>query len=282
MGTEDQASRLRELVARAQSTRTIAVASGKGGVGKSNLALNLAVLLSAVGSRVALVDADWGLANLDVLLDVDVRVSLADVVTGQRRLEEIIIDLPCGVQLVPGGSGLARMADLTEFQRAQLVHELSRLEDDNDVILIDAAAGIWPDVTHFVCSADEVLVVTAPEPTAITDAYALIKVLTQAKYAGQISLLVNLAADRHEARMAYQRVSNVARQFLGATVYDAGYVLTDPKVKEAVRRREPFVQAFPHCPASRCLAAVVNKLKAGSPLAGSRTGFFRRVADWFA
>ena len=258
------------------------MASGKGGVGKSNLALNLAVLLSAVGNRVALVDADWGLANLDVLLDADVRCTLADVLTGHRRLSEVVIDLPSGVQLVPGGSGLTRMASLSEFQRAQLLSELSALKADNDIVLIDAGAGISADVTHFVSSADEVLVVTAPEPTAVTDAYALIKVLTQGSYDGQVSLLVNFATDRHEARMTYQRVSSVARQFLGATVYDAGYVLTDPRVREAVRRREPFVQAFPRCPATRCLAAVVNKLSAGHALVDSRTGFLRRVADWFA
>jgi flagellar biosynthesis protein FlhG len=282
MSTEDQASRLRELVQQARRTRTIAIASGKGGVGKSHIALNLSVLLSAIGSKVALVDADWGLANLDVLLDVDVRANLADVMAGHRRLVDIIIDLPSGVQFVPGGSGLARMASLSDFQRAQLVSELSTLEADNDIVLIDVGAGISPDVTHFVCSADAAVVVTAPEPTAITDAYALIKVLTQADYQGQISLLVNFAADRHEARMTYQRISGVAKQFLGITVYDAGYVLNDPKVKEAVRRREPFVQAFPRCPASRCLAAVVNKLNAGSSLVDSRMGFFRRVANWFA
>lgn len=281
MGVEDQARGLRELVEQARDCRTIAIASGKGGVGKSNIALNLAVLLSAAGSRVALVDADWGLANLDVLLDADVRASLADVMTGQRRLEDVIIDLPCGVQFVPGGSGLVRMASLTEFQRAQLVAELSRLEQDNDIVLVDVGAGISPDVTHFIGSADEVVVVTVPEPTAITDAYALINVLSQGKYPGQISLLVNCAADRHEARMTYQRISTVARQFLGITVYDAGYVLSDPKVKEAVRRREPLVQAFPHAPATRCLAAVVNKLSVGGPLAGMKAGFFRRVVNWF-
>jgi flagellar biosynthesis protein FlhG len=283
MPIEDQASKLRRLMQRqSRQTRTIAVTSGKGGVGKSNVALNLAILLSAGGSRVAVVDADMGLANVDVLADVEVRANLSHVIAGTRRLEEIVLDLPSGVQLVPGANGLARMAHLSEFQRTQLIQQLGVLEADNDVIIIDTAAGIGPDVLQFATSADNVLVVTTPEPTAITDAYALAKVLHQGGYAGHISLLVNLASDRHEARTTYQRISGVARQFIGATLYDGGYMLADPKVREAVRRREPFVLAFPRCPASQCLAALATKLSSGGLVIGREDSFFKRVANWFA
>jgi flagellar biosynthesis protein FlhG len=281
MGVEDQASRLRRLMQQARGARTIAVTSGKGGVGKSNVALNLAILLSAGGSRVALVDADMALANIDVLADVEVRANLSHVIAGTRRLDEIVLDLPSGVQLVPGANGLARLAHLSEFQRTQLIRQLSALEADNDVIIIDTAAGIGPDVLQFAASAENVLVVTTPEPTAITDAYALVKVVHQWGCIGQMSLLVNLASDRHEARATFQRISGVARQFLGVTIYDAGYLLSDPKVPEAVRRREPFVLAFPRCPASRCMAALATKLSAGGLLVGREEGFFRRVANWF-
>ena len=282
MPMDDQASRLRQLVAQGRQSRTIAVVSGKGGVGKSNIALNLAILLSASGSRVALVDADLGLANLDVLLQINVRANLSHVVAGARRLEDVVVNLPCGVQFVPGASGLARLVQLSEFQRAQLLQDLSALEADNDIIVVDCGAGIGANVVQFAARADHVVTVTTPEPTAITDAYAVIKVLTQAGATGQIGLLVNLAADRHEARSTFQRISTVARQFLGARVFDGGYVLTDPKVGEAVRRREPFVLAYPRCPASRCVAALAAKLRSGAALVGERGSFFKRVANWFA
>ena len=279
---QDQASKLRALMREARHTHTIAVTSGKGGVGKSNVALNLSVLLSAAGNRVALLDADLGLANLDVLVDVPTRVNLAHVVAGQRTLRDVVVDLPCGVQLVPGASGLARMADLNEFQRTKLVQDLSTLEEENDIIVVDTGAGIGRNVITFASMADTVLVVTSPEPTSITDAYAVIKVLVRQGFSGRLSLLVNFAADRNEARSAFSRVASVARQFLAAEVFDAGYVLMDPKVPAAVRRRQPWVLAYPHCQASRCLAALASKLCRGSGLSAQKEGFFRRVANWFA
>jgi len=280
---DDQATRLRKLMQQTRTTRTIAICSGKGGVGKSNVALNLSILLSAAGHRVALVDADLGLANLDVLINTDVRANLSHVIAGTCALDDVIIDLPCGVQFVPGASGLARLANLSEFQRAHLVQALTALEADNDIVIVDCGAGIGPDVLQFACAADSTVVVTAPEPTAITDAYALIKVLTQREYKGQLSLLVNLVEDRQEGRATHERIADVARRFLNIRVLQAGYVLVDPKVKEAVRRREPFVLAFPRCQASRCLAALANKLSvAGGTLGDRKEGFFRRVANWFA
>jgi len=280
MRLEDQASKLRQLVQQTNRAQTIAITSGKGGVGKSNVAINLAVLLSAVGNRVAVVDADWGLANLDVLVETKVRANLSHVIAGQRKLREVILDLPCGVQLVPGANGLAQMASLSEFHRAHLLNELSALEAENDIVLIDTGAGIGPDVMHFASCSDIVLVVTTPEPTAITDSYSMIKLLVQNGYEGQINLLVNLATDRQDARSAYERISNVARRFLNRMIYNAGYVLIDPKVAQAVRRRQPFVQLYPRCPASRCLAALVSRLHAGKGLVQQKEGFFRRVAGW--
>lgn len=282
MAAEDQASKLRELMRSSRTARTIAVTSGKGGVGKSNVAMNLSILLSAAGNRVALVDADLGLANLDVLANVAVRANLSHVIAGSHTLEQIIIDLPSGVQLVPGASGLAKLADLSEFQRAQLLRSLSGLEADNDVIVVDCSAGLGPDVMSFACGADHIMVVTTPEPTAVTDGYAVVKSITQRHYGGHISLLVNMATNRHEARLTHQRIATVARQFLGQRIFDAGYILADPRVPEAVRKREPFVLAYPRCPASRCLAALAARLRSSESLVGQQQGFFRRVANWFA
>jgi len=265
-----------------RQTRTIAVCSGKGGVGKSNVALNLAILLSGAGHRVALVDADMGMANLDVLLDADIRGDLSHVVAGTKRLEEIVVDLSNGVQFVAGASGLARLANLSEFQRARLAEELTQLESDNDLIVIDCAAGIGPNVLQFASGADSVLVVTTPEPTAITDAYGMIKALSRRGYQGNLSVLVNLADNRQEARATYQRLAEVARRFLDIRIFDAGYMSEDPKVRQAVRRRQAFVLAFPRCPASRSIAALVNKLSPGGTLVRQKEGFFRRMVRLFA
>ena len=282
MGVDDQASRLRKLMRQSRQTRTIAICSGKGGVGKSNISLNLAVLLSAGGNSVALVDADLGLANLDVLTGAKVRGNLSHVIAGTRRLDEVIIDLPCGVQLIPGASGLAKLASLSEFQRANLMGELATLEADNQIIVIDCGAGIGPNVLHFAASADIALIVTTPEPTAITDGYAIVKLLAQRSYAGHMSLLSNMVADRQEARTTYQRISTVARGFLDVHLFDAGYVLMDPKLREAVRRRQPLVLAYPRSPASRCLAALATKIFSAGAFTSHGEGFFRRVVNWFA
>ncbi|MFP4106261.1 MAG: MinD/ParA family protein [Phycisphaerae bacterium] len=280
--SSEQSDRLKELVREARQTTTIAVCSGKGGVGKSNVALNLSILLAAAGNRVAVVDADLGLANLDVLVDRQATANLSHVVAGARTVDEIIVGLPGGVQLVPGASGLANLAELKPVQRARLLQQLEALEDDNDIIVIDCGAGIGPHTLQFALSADTVLVVTTPEPTAVTDGYAVLKVLTQKDFDGKLGLLVNFVNDRHEARETFHRIAGVARQFLGRKLLDAGYLLTDPKVREAVKKRTPFVLSFPRCPASRCLAALATRLSPGGLLVQKKQGFFHRVANWFA
>jgi flagellar biosynthesis protein FlhG len=291
----DQATKLRRLMSRpsnssrkrapidtGRTTKTIAVCSGKGGVGKSNVALNLSILLSGAGNRVALVDADMGMANLDVLLNADVKGDLSHVVAGTKRLEDIVVDLPSGVQFVAGASGLARLANLSEFQRTRLAEELTQLEADNDMIVIDCAAGIGPDVLQFAAGADIVLVVTTPEPTAITDAYGMIKALARRGYLGSLSVLTNQADNRQEGRATYQRLAEVARRFLDIRIFDAGYVNEDPRVRQSVRRRQAFVLAYPKCPASRDIAALVNKLSPGGALVRQKEGFFRRMVRLFA
>ena len=281
MPVEDQAHRLRQLMREVRRTRTIAVTSGKGGVGKSNVALNLAILLSAGGHRVALVDADLGLANLDVLLDVTIGCNLSHVVRGSRTLSDVVVHLSNGVQLVPGASGLADLTELSTFERQRLLQELTRLEADNDVILVDTGAGIGPSVLQFAASADDVLVVTTPEPPAVTDAYALIKVLHRRGCDRPMRLLVNQARDRKTAAATYSRIAAVAQRFLGIDVLDAGYLPEDANVRQAVAARTPFVLSQPNCPASKHLAAVVERLSRSRGRQEQQEGFFRRVANWF-
>jgi flagellar biosynthesis protein FlhG len=291
----DQATQLRELMAKdatsdpgdpsdarpAGAARVIAVSSGKGGVGKSNISVNLAARLAKMGRRVVLLDADMGLANADVLCDVTVRTNLAHVIAGRRRLSEAMVEAPGGFKLIPGASGLAQMANLSEFERARVVGMLRQLESQCDLMIIDTGAGIGPNVLSFLLAADEILVVTTPEPTAITDAYALIKCMSRQREGVPVSLLVNMSRDREEGRKVFERVAGVCRRFLGVALADAGFVLWDPRVGVAVRRRCPFVLEAPDSPASLCIKALAHKLDrhAVEPRGG---GFFKRVASWLA
>jgi flagellar biosynthesis protein FlhG len=296
----DQASRLRDMIAsgavappgtapapqpspapRQARARVIAVTSGKGGVGKSNMAVNLAVKFAACGKEVVLLDADLGLANADVLCNVDLPANLSHVIARRKTLKEVMVRAPGGFGLIGGASGLARMADLTDFDRQRVIDAMATLEEQSDLIIIDTGAGISPNVLSFTRAADHVLVVTTPEPPAITDAYAVIKVISREGIeAGRVlSLLVNQARTPAEGRVVYDRISKVARQFLAVHVADAGYVLSDPEVPTAVRRRVPFLIGSPGCPAAQCVAAVAMRLEEGMT-APETGGFFQRLSRW--
>ena len=272
----------------------IAVTSGKGGVGKSNVAVNLAIKLASAGKTVVLLDADLGLANADVLCNIDLPFNLSAVIARKKELHEVLVKAPGGFSLIGGASGLARMADLTDADRQRIVRALGELESLADIILIDTGAGISPNVLSFTRAADHVLVVTTPEPTAITDAYAVVKVLHRdavgapgsANDAGErrISLLVNQVRSPGEARVVHERIAKVARQFLGVSVYDAGHLVADECVPAAVRARTPFVLASPRSAASHCISQLAMRLEQGVVGAGSGAGsdgFFNRMSRWF-
>jgi flagellar biosynthesis protein FlhG len=285
----DQASQLRDLVASTQAeairpapgqrAKVIAITSGKGGVGKSNVSVNLAVQFATRGREVVLLDADLGLANADVLCNVDLPLNLAHVIARRKTLMEVMVRGPGGFGLIGGASGLARMADLTDYDRQRVVDALAGLESQTDLILIDTGAGISPNVLSFTRAADHVLVVTTPEPTAITDAYAVIKVVCRDQVAKPISLLVNQARTPQEAKVVYERIAAVARQFLRVQVLDAGFIPSDAQVPAAVRKRIPFLLASPDCPAALSLAAVASRLEGGIGSAEAG-GFFSRLARW--
>src|SRR3989440_4318703 len=206
----DQATQLRDLARKESRASVIAITSGKGGVGKSNIAVNLAIKLAGAGKDVVLLDADLGLANADVLCNIDLPSNLAHVIARKKELSEVIVQGPGGFRLIGGASGLARMADLSDVDRQRLVDALGELEHEADVILIDTGAGISPNVLAFARAADHVLVVTTPEPTAITDAYAVIKVISRDGNERRVSLLVNQVQSPAEARVVYERISKVA------------------------------------------------------------------------
>jgi len=237
--------------------------------------------MAAENQRVILMDADLGLGNLDVLMNIQSRYNLSHVVSGNRTLAEITQVGPNGVEVLCGGSGIETLANLGQFQRQRLLEEMQGLENRSDVILIDTGAGIHSTVISFCLAADHTLVVTTPEPTAITDAYAMIKVLAAKNYTGRISLLVNMAQSLMEGKKVYRQIADVASRFLNVGVYEAGVFCRDENLVQAVRRRELVVQAFPKANISRAFRAISNRLTKNVKIRAGDEGFFRKVANWF-
>jgi len=258
--------------------RSIAISSGKGGVGKTNLVVNLAVVLSGLGARVLVVDADLSLANADVLMGVRPAQNVADALAGRRGLEEVVTTGPLGVALLPGASGLTHLADLPPAQRTCLLDRLAQLEASVDMVLIDTGAGIGATVRDFAAAAGEVLVVTTPEPSAIADAYALVKVVHQEAPRTRFGLVVNQVSSRGEAAEVARKVTSVARRFLGLEITDRGHLPADPMLPQAVMRQMPVVIAYPHSPASLALTSLGEQLWRESKQA---MGYPRQAASHF-
>ncbi len=252
----DQADRLRQLSGSVRSRGThIAIVSGKGGVGKTNIAVNLAAVLARAGRRVTLVDLDAGLANADVLLNVRPRFTLADVLSGERPIKDVAVRTACGIRFIGGGSGELILANMGPAQRAHLAQAVGNLGKNGETVVYDCGAGISQNVLAFAGQADLVAVVSTPETTSLTDAYAITKTLVREGFHGPIQLLVNMVESRTEASEIYHRVAAVVARFLHFSLADGGYVLQDRHVELAVRERTPVVLRYPRCPSSLCLTA---------------------------
>jgi flagellar biosynthesis protein FlhG len=293
----DQASRLRQLVAGdaggleagGNPCHVITVISGKGGVGKTLVATNVSIAMAARGHRVILFDMDMGLANADIVLGVEATGTWSDLLKGRRTLDEVVVQAPGGVAFVPGSSGIAELADLSEFELHQLMAAMREIESRYDVVILDCGAGISRNVLRFAATADTTLVITTPEPTSLTDAYATIKVLpsvsgeagSPAERAGGIGLVVNHAANRREGQDVYERVCSVAARFLHLAVGDFGYILRDDHVPAAVRERTPLILRYPRCPASGCMLALAARLSREIGQPQSEQGLFYRVVNMF-
>lgn len=278
---DDQAAGLRKLTAeRFRAPRVMAVTSGKGGVGKTNLSVNLSLALAQEGRRVTLVDFDLGLANADVLLDLTPRHTLEAVIAGRKTISEVALQTPEGVRVVPGASGVERLANLTDVERQNLIDNLGELYQGADFIIFDTGAGISKNTTGFLGAADDVIVVTIPEPTAVIDAYAVIKLLSRHEDRGRVGLVVNMAGSRDEAERFSRGVTSTAYRMLNTYVDNFGYILADAAVPRSVRARRPFVTAFPDAPASRCVRALARTLcdrPSGPAPDRARPGFMRRL-----
>ncbi|MBN1509259.1 MAG: MinD/ParA family protein [Sedimentisphaerales bacterium] len=277
----DQAVNLHLSDAPSSLARVIAVTSGKGGVGKTNIAANLAICLARLNKRVVLLDADISLANVDVLMDLRGKYDISQVIGGHKSMSEVMQPGPNGLQIICGASGLDRLADLSEGEQRGLLRHLSELQQETDTIVVDTAAGISRSVVGFCLASDHVLVVTTPEATAMTDAYGMIKVLARKRYQGPISIVVNMARDLTEGKRTYQRIADVARKFLARDLYFAAVLPRDDRLLTAVRSRKPVVLAYPNAQVSSALAKLAARLSEARHDRQLSGGFFRKVAKWW-
>jgi flagellar biosynthesis protein FlhG len=236
------------------------VTSGKGGVGKSNLALNVGIALAEAGHSVCVLDANLGLGNLDLLCGLNGYWNLSHVISGARTLREIRLDGPGGIHLIPGASGLTAVADCTASAQQEILQQLEELEQEHEFLLIDTGTGIHHAVCQFVTAADLGLVVTTPEPTAIADAYATLKAFSAQPGVPDLEVLVNRADSAEQARDIVARLQRTTRLFLRNEVRSAGHIPDDTHVVQAVKRQTPFRVAFPHCPASRAVDTLARRI----------------------
>jgi flagellar biosynthesis protein FlhG len=256
----DQADGLRRM--QGGAARVLAIASGKGGVGKSNLAVNLALAFAARRKRTILFDADLGLGNVDVLLGLSPRYHLAHVLAGEKTLAEIILSGPEGIEVLPAASGIADMANLDVRQQSGLLDALAALERSYDYLILDLAAGIGPDVLRFSRAADHVLVVVTNEPASITDAYAFMKVLRRDYGLRDFSVVTNMVRDATEGEKLFSRLAAVARQYLEIQLRHAGTIPMDQYLRSAVRTQQPLLLRFPDSGAAKAFRVLADSILA--------------------
>jgi flagellar biosynthesis protein FlhG len=231
--------------------QVIAVTGGKGGVGKTSVAVNLSAALASAGRRVMLLDGDLGLANVDVFLGLSPRHTMAHVLSGERTLDEIIVEAPCGIQVVPGASGVADLANLSAAGHLNLVQAFSALTTRVETLIVDTAAGISHGVAQFSQAAQHVLVVVCDEPASITDAYALIKVLSRHHGVKRFNVLANITRSVGEGELLFRKLERVTARFLDVTLEFVGEIPEDAYLRRAIREQRPVIGAFPSSPASR-------------------------------
>lgn len=242
--------------------RVIAIASGKGGVGKTNIAANLGITLAKKGKRVLIMDADLGLANIDILLGLSTPYNIEHILTGERTLREVLVEGPHGIRILPASSGVERMTMLTEAERIKLLNEFEEFDDPIDVLIVDTGAGISPNVMYFTVAAQQILVVATPEPTSITDAYALMKVLSTKYQEKRFLLVANNVANEKVARKIYQNIATVAAKFLDISLDLLGYIPSDAHLPRAVRSQQAVVEMFPESEAAQAFDVLADRLLA--------------------
>ena len=276
----DQATRLRQMVhsespqtpissTQAEAwanVRVIAITSGKGGVGKTNIAVNLAIALRNRGHRVLVIDADLGMANVDILLGATSRKHLLDLIRPEVSLEDVIVETQHGLQYISGGSGIEKALEYDHAEKVLLQQKLADCAARADIILVDTGAGLGRNVMDFILAADEVLLVTTPEPTSLTDAYAVMKAYSIYASQKNLRLIINRVYEVKESREVAQKLQRAAEKFLHMPVDCLGYVFEDTSVTKAVRRQTPLLNAEPNTAAARCIDALAEALITGNEM----------------
>ena len=284
MYMNDQAAGIRRMVKK-QPVQVIAVTSGKGGVGKTNVSVNLSLAMVEAGQNVLLMDADLGLANVDLLLGLRAEHNLSHVVSGERTLEEVIMDGPNGLKIIPAASGMQKMSELKPEQHAGLIRSFSDLSIPIDVLLIDTAAGISDGVISFVKASNEIIVVVCNEPTSLTDAYALIKVMSEDHGVLKFNILANSVRDPQEGLKLFKKLIRVTDHYLDVTLSFMGAVPYDEYLVKAVKKQKAVMNAFPQSPSSlafRKLAKTVVKWPLPSSASGNLEFFVERLIKFSA
>lgn len=275
----DQALTLREMVKKKAKlptttqrigtnsfTRVLAVTSGKGGVGKTNVVANLAFAFTKLAKKVLILDADLGLANIDVMLGLTPKFNFSHILRGEKTISDIIIEGPWGIKILPASSGIQELTALTEEQKMQLINELDGLDGFIDILLIDTAAGISSNVIYFNLAAQEIVVVVSPEPPSITDAYALMKILSTRYSEKHFKLIINSVDSSKEAEDVFRNLHMTAERFLNISIDYLGYILRDENVVKAVRKQKLVAEIYPESKASQCFFRIANKIASVPPL----------------
>ncbi|MBL1265106.1 MinD/ParA family protein [Methylomicrobium sp. RS1] len=240
--------------------KVIAVASGKGGVGKTNVSVNVAVALAKKGRRVALLDADMGLANVDILLGIYPKFNLAHVLSGEKSMNEIMVEGPLGLKVIPGSSGIQKMSELTTMEQAALIRAFSEIDQEIDVLIVDTAAGISASVVNFVRACQEVMVVICDEPTSLTDAYAFIKLLNRDYTVSDFNVIANMVQTAEQGRKLFQKLCKVTDAYLDVNLQFIGSIPYDLSLRKSVQQQSPVVLEYPKSDISLAITEIAEKI----------------------
>ncbi|SHE56616.1 MinD/ParA family protein [Clostridium fallax] len=282
----DQAAKLRNMVGKKcdnKKAKIITVTSGKGGVGKSNFVINLGIYLQSIGKKIMIFDADIGMGNDDILMGITGNWNFFDVISGDREIEDVIIEGPSGIKLLRGGSAVNRIEELTEEEKERFFKKLSALKDF-DYIIMDTGAGVSRNVLGFISCCDEVIFITTPEPTSITDCYSLIKATNHFKLKSTGSIIVNRVFSKKEGEEVYNKLKNVSKRFLNMDLKYLGFVYEDKRLTQSVREQKPFIINFPNSIISNNIKDIGNALigeKNNSENTGVET-LFKKIFNIFS
>jgi flagellar biosynthesis protein FlhG len=263
--------------------RIITVTSGKGGVGKSNIVVNLAIALQKMGKKVMIFDADIGMGNDDILMGCSSRYSVFDVISKGKEIEDVVLTGPFGVKLLPGGSALVKVDDLTESQRNLFISKLAALTG-LDYIIMDTGAGVNKSVLGFISCSEDLVIVTTPEPTSLTDAYSLLKAVKHFKIKDSAKVIINRALDNNEANMTYNKFNNAVNKFLGMKLEYLGKISEDNKLSYAVRKQQPVIVSYPNSQAAQDINNIAYKIEGAVHKSSGMgiEGLFKKIFSVFS